>query len=59
MSISDKLVPRSDETPKRPAQTKRQTMVFVNAAEDSEKGVPPMVEAFEAMGRFTEELERS
>jgi hypothetical protein len=31
-------------------------MVFVKATEDSEKGVPPTVEAFEAMDRFTEEL---
>jgi hypothetical protein len=31
-------------------------MVFVKATEDSEKGVPPTAEAFEAMDRFTEEL---
>ena len=31
-------------------------MVFVKATEDSEQGVPPTAEAFEAMGRFTEEL---
>jgi hypothetical protein len=31
-------------------------MVFVKATEDSEKGVPPTAEAFEAMERFTEEL---
>jgi hypothetical protein len=31
-------------------------MVFVKATEDSEKGVPPTTEAFEAMERFTEEL---
>ncbi len=31
-------------------------VVFVKATEDSEKGVPPTTEAFEAMERFTEEL---
>jgi hypothetical protein len=31
-------------------------MVFAKATEDSEKGVPPTTEAFEAMDRFTEEL---
>jgi len=31
-------------------------MVFVKATEDSENGVPPTAEAFEAMDRFTEEL---
>ena len=31
-------------------------MVFAKATEDSEKGVPPTPEAFEAMDRFTEEL---
>jgi hypothetical protein len=31
-------------------------MVFVKATEDSEKGVLPPTEAFEAMDRFTEEL---
>ncbi len=31
-------------------------MVFVKATEDSEKGVPPTTEAFEAMDRFNEEL---
>ena len=31
-------------------------MVFVKATEDSDKGVPPTAEAFEAMDRFTEEL---
>ena len=31
-------------------------MVFGKATEDSEKGVPPTMEAFEAMERFTEEL---
>ena len=31
-------------------------MVFAKATEDSEKGVPPTAEAFEAMDRFTEEL---
>jgi hypothetical protein len=31
-------------------------MVFVKGHEDSEKGVPPTAEAFEAMDRFTEEL---
>ena len=31
-------------------------MVFVKATEDSEKGVLPTTEAFEAMGRFNEEL---
>ena len=31
-------------------------MVFGKATEDSEKGVPPTMEAFEAMERFNEEL---
>ena len=31
-------------------------MVFVKATEESEKGVRPPPEAFEAMGRFNEEL---
>jgi hypothetical protein len=31
-------------------------MVFVKATEDSENGVGPQPEAFEAMGRFNEEL---
>lgn len=31
-------------------------MVFGKAIEDSEKGAPPTMEAFEAMERFTEEL---
>ena len=31
-------------------------VVFVKATEDSEKGVPPTLEAFEAMDRFNEEL---
>ena len=31
-------------------------MVFVKATEESEKGVMPPPEAFEAMGRFNEEL---
>jgi hypothetical protein len=59
MSISAKLVRRPNETAKGPAQNRRQTMrvmVFAKAAEDSEKGVPPTTEAFEAMDRFTEEL---
>ena len=31
-------------------------IVFVKATEESEKGVTPSTEAFEAMGRFNEEL---
>jgi hypothetical protein len=31
-------------------------MVFAKATEDSEKGVPPTMEAFEAMDRFNDEL---
>jgi len=31
-------------------------MVFVKATEDSERGLLPTTEAFEAMGRFNEEL---
>ena len=31
-------------------------MVFVKATEDSEKGLMPTSEAFEAMGQFNEEL---
>src|ERR1700754_3549202 len=34
-------------------------MVFGKATEDSEKGTPPTMEAFEAMERFTEELVRA
>ena len=34
-------------------------MVFAKATEDSEKGVPPTAEAFEAMDRFTEELAKA
>ena len=34
-------------------------MVFAKATEDSEKGVPPSAEAFEAMDRFTEELAKA
>lgn len=34
-------------------------MVFAKATEDSEKGVPPTAEAFEAMERFNEELARA
>jgi hypothetical protein len=62
MSISSKLVRRIDETPKGPAQTRRQTMrvmVFGKATEDSEKGAAltaEALEAFAAMDRFTEEL---
>jgi hypothetical protein len=59
LSISDKLVRRPDETPKGAAQTRRQmmrVMVFMIATEDSEQGVPPTAEAFEAMDKFTEEL---
>src|SRR4051812_31866510 len=42
-----------------PARTRRQTMrvmVFVKATEDSEKGLMPAPEMFEAMGRFNEAL---
>jgi hypothetical protein len=31
-------------------------VVFARASEDSERGVPPTAEAFEAMERFNEEL---
>jgi len=34
-------------------------MVFGKANEDSEKGVPPTAQAFEAMDRFTEELAKA
>ena len=34
-------------------------MVFAKATEDSEKGVPPSAEAFEAMDQFTEELAKA
>ncbi len=34
-------------------------MVFVKASEDSENGVPPTPEAFEAMDRFNEELAKA
>jgi hypothetical protein len=59
MSIFGKLVRRPDERLKGPAQTRRwkmRVMVFVKATEESEKGVPPKPEMFEAMGRFNEEL---
>src|SRR5262245_56919662 len=62
MSISENLVRRSDATPMRPAQTRRQTMrviVIVKATDDSEKRFLPTteaLEAMEAMGRFNEEL---
>jgi hypothetical protein len=59
MSISSKLVRRSNETPIGQAQTRRpamRVMVFGKATEDSEKGSPPAPEAFAAMDRFTEEL---
>ena len=54
------MVRRIDETPEGWLKTKRgstmRVMVIVKATEDSEKGVPPTAEAFEAMDRFTEEL---
>src|ERR1700721_1259038 len=59
MSISEDPVRRSNVTPMRPAQTRRQTMrviVFVKATDDSEKGVLPTTELLEAMGRFNDEL---
>ncbi|MFL5404305.1 MAG: YciI family protein, partial [Myxococcales bacterium] len=59
MSIFGRLDRRLDEKAKGPARTRRQTMrvmVFVKASEETEKGVPPTTEAFEAMDRFTEEL---
>src|SRR3569623_497981 len=62
VSIADKLVRRSDETPKGSAQTRRQTMrvmMLVKATEGSEQGLAPtpeMLEAFAAMDRFTEAL---
>lgn len=34
-------------------------MVFVKATEDSEAGMPPTTELFEAMGRFNEELAKA
>jgi hypothetical protein len=59
MSISENPVRRSDAKPMRPAPTRRQTMrvmVLVKAADDSEEGILPMTEMFEAMGRYNEEL---
>src|SRR5215467_11106376 len=59
MSLSENSVRRSDARPMRPAQTRRQTMrviVLVKATEDSEKGILPTTEMFEAMGRYNEEL---
>ena len=59
ISISGKLVRRTDETPKGRAQTTRQmmrVMVFAKATEASENSAPPTAEAFAAMDRFTEEL---
>ncbi|MGI8841905.1 MAG: YciI family protein, partial [Caulobacteraceae bacterium] len=58
MSISKITARRFDDRPMRPAQTRKWTMrvmVLVKASEDSEKGVRKP-EAFEAMGRFNEEL---
>jgi hypothetical protein len=34
-------------------------MVLVKATEDSEKGILPMPELFEAMGKFNEELQKA
>jgi hypothetical protein len=48
-----------DARPMRPAKERRQTMrviVFVKATDDSEKGILPTTEMFEAMGRYNEEL---
>jgi hypothetical protein len=62
MSISGKLVRRSDEAPKGAARTRRHTMrvmVFAKASEDLDMTAPPTpeaLEAFAAMDRFTEEL---
>jgi hypothetical protein len=53
--VSENPVRRSDARPMRPVQTRRQTMrvmVFVKATDDSEKGILPMTEMLEAMGRY-------
>jgi hypothetical protein len=59
MSVPENAVRRSDDKPMNPAQLKEQTMrvmVLVKATEDSEKGLLPAPEMFEAMGRFNDEL---
>jgi hypothetical protein len=59
MSISENSVRRFDVGPMRPAQPRRQmmrVMVIVKATEDSENGVFPPPEVFEAMGKFNTEL---
>src|SRR5262245_33082700 len=59
MSVPESAVRRSDDKPMNPAQPKEQTMrvmVLVKATEDSEKGLLPAPEMFEAMGRFNDQL---
>ncbi|MGH6857032.1 MAG: hypothetical protein ACRECP_05135, partial [Methylocella sp.] len=59
MSASENPVRRSDTGPMMSAQTRRQTMrvmVLVKATDDSEKGIFPTTEQWEAMHRFNEEL---
>jgi hypothetical protein len=56
MSACEDAVRRFDT---RPVQAGRQTMrvmVLVKATEDSEQGTLPTPDAFEAMGRYNEEL---
>jgi hypothetical protein len=59
MSISGTAIRRFDIRPIGPAQPRRQAMrvmVIVKATEDSENGVMPPPEMFEAMGKFNTEL---
>jgi hypothetical protein len=59
MSASENLLRRSDARPMRPAEARRQkvrVMVFVKATDDSEKGILPTTEMWEAMDRFNGEL---
>jgi hypothetical protein len=59
MSASEDAVRRSDVRPMWPTGTRRRTMrvmVLVKATEDSEKGLRPAPEMFEAMGKFNDEL---
>jgi len=60
MSISKITARRFNDRPMWPALTQgdkmMRVMVMVKATKDSEKGVMPPPEVFEAMGRFNEEL---
>jgi len=62
MSATENPARRFDAKPIRQAKARRQTMrvmVLVKATEDSEKGILPATEMFEAMGRFNDELRKA